>query len=89
MWSLPFLALSMAVVSLGMGFKNHTSEDQELLQVIGKWSIFSGILSFILFYSIGISPVPWVYNSEIYPLHLRGVGNGMATTMNWVCNFIL
>ena len=36
-----------------------------------------------------MSPVPWVYNSEIYPLHLRGVGGSIATTVNWVCNFTI
>ena len=28
-------------------------------------------------------------NSEIYPLHLRGVGNSLSTTANWVFNFVV
>ena len=35
--SLPVLALSMTVAGIGMGLRNHTDDDDELLQVIGKW----------------------------------------------------
>ena len=79
----------MATVAVAMGLKNHTDDDQELLQVIGKWLVLIGLLSYFIFYSLGMCPVPWVYNSEIYPLHLRGAGNSMATTTNWVSNFVV
>ena len=86
---LPLMALSMATVAVAMGLKNHTNEDQELLQVIGKWCVLIGILSYIVSYAIGMNSTPWVVNSEIYPLHLRGFGNSMATTTNWVSNFVV
>ena len=79
----------MATVAVAMGLKNHTDDDQELLQVIGKWFVLVGLLSYFIFYSLGMCSVPWVYNSEIYPLHLRGAGNSMATTTNWVSNFLV
>jgi SP family myo-inositol transporter-like MFS transporter 13 len=33
--------------------------------------------------------VPWVVNSEIYPLRYRGICGGMASTSNWVSNLIV
>ena len=39
MTTLPVLVLCMATVAVGMGFKNHTSEDRESLQVYGKWFV--------------------------------------------------
>ena len=36
-----------------------------------------------------MSPIPWTVNSEIYPLNVRGVGNGAAIATNWVFNFII
>jgi hypothetical protein len=40
-----------------------------------------------VFFSISLGPIPWTVNSEIYPLHLRGAGNSLATTVNWVSNY--
>lgn len=33
--------------------------------------------------------VPWVVNSEIYPLRYRGVCSGIATTALWISNLIV
>ena len=33
--------------------------------------------------------MPWVVNSEIYPLRYRGICGGMASTSNWVSNLIV
>jgi Sugar (and other) transporter len=53
----------------------------------GKWISLAGILLYLVFFSISLGPIPWTVNSEIYPLHLRGVGNSLATTVNWISNF--
>ena len=42
---------------------------------------------FLLCFSIGVSSTPWTINSEIYPLHVIGTANSIATTCNWVANF--
>ena len=47
----------------------------------------SGILLYLVFFAISLGPIPWTVNSEIYPLHLRGVGNSLATTVNWISNY--
>ena len=44
-----------------------------------------GLLSF----GVGMSPVPWAINSEIYPLRVRTVCVGIATAANWVTNFLV
>lgn len=33
--------------------------------------------------------VPWIVNSEIYPLRYRGVCGGVAAVANWVSNLIV
>lgn len=33
--------------------------------------------------------VPWIVNSEIYPLRFRGVCGGIAATANWTSNLIV
>lgn len=33
--------------------------------------------------------VPWIVNSEIYPLRYRGTGGGLAAVSNWISNLIV
>lgn len=41
---------------------------------------------YILAYAPGMGTVPWVLNSEIYPLRYRGLGGGIAAVANWCAN---
>ena len=38
---------------------------------------------------VGMGPMPWTINSEIYPLWARSTGNAAATTVNWVSNLVI
>ncbi|KAK4270961.1 hypothetical protein QN277_019724 [Acacia crassicarpa] len=44
---------------------------------------------YILAYAPGMGTVPWVLNSEIYPLRFRGAGGGIAAVANWSANLIV
>ncbi|XP_027368650.1 inositol transporter 4 [Abrus precatorius] len=44
---------------------------------------------YIVAYSPGMGSVPWVLNSEIYPLRFRGLGGGIAAVSNWCANLIV
>ncbi|KAL9139906.1 hypothetical protein ABFS82_14G001300 [Erythranthe guttata] len=49
--------------------------------------IFLGL--YIIVYSPGMGTVPWIVNSEIYPLKYRGLGGGIAAVSNWCSNLIV
>ncbi|KAI9122424.1 hypothetical protein K1719_006264 [Acacia pycnantha] len=53
------------------------------------WLALIGLGMYIIFFSPGMGTVPWVVNSEIYPLRYRGICGGMASTSNWVSNLIV
>jgi len=53
------------------------------------WLALIGLALYIIFFSPGMGTVPWVVNSEIYPLRYRGICGGMASTANWVSNLIV
>jgi SP family sugar:H+ symporter-like MFS transporter len=36
-----------------------------------------------------MSGIIWTVNAEIYPIHLIGVANSIATSFNWLSNFIV
>lgn len=44
---------------------------------------------YIIMYSPGMGTVPWIVNSEIYPLRYRGIGGGIAAVSNWTSNLLV
>lgn len=52
-----------------------------------------GQYAFIMLYNIcyGITwgPMPWLIPAEIFPLRTRSKGMALATTSNWIFNFII
>lgn len=56
-----------------------------------KYGAFAVVILalYIISYSPGMGTVPWIVNSEIYPLRYRGVGGGIAAVSNWVSNLIV
>lgn len=53
------------------------------------WLALLGLALYIIFFSPGMGTVPWVVNSEIYPLRYRGICGGIAATSNWISNLIV
>ncbi|XVE82653.1 hypothetical protein DITRI_Ditri16bG0023300 [Diplodiscus trichospermus] len=53
------------------------------------WALSLSIAStyiFVAFFSIGLGPVTWVYNSEIFPLKLRAQGASIGVAFNRLMN---
>ena len=74
----------VSLIVLGIGF--HTDAlPQGALGTIAIICLFVYIGSFA--YSLG--PGGWLINSEIYPLHIRGMAMGVATCANWLSNFLI
>ncbi|XP_020675104.1 probable inositol transporter 2 [Dendrobium catenatum] len=53
------------------------------------WIAVVGLALYIIFFSPGMGTVPWIVNSEIYPLRFRGICGGIAATANWISNLIV
>lgn len=44
---------------------------------------------YILFFGVSWGPVVWVMIGEIFPLNLRGIGMGIASSVNWLSNLLV
>ena len=76
-----------------MGAKECYSLNTQKVTVEGVYTCSSNDLYFLVIvavvmhsmaFSLGVGPVPWTVNAEIYPNWARSVGNSVATTSNWV-----
>lgn len=79
---LPILAMTIYLVSFAPG---------ELeIQNLSKCFHFSKTLLYVvLFLSLGMGPMPWTINSEIYPLWARGFCTSITTSASWLGNLII
>lgn len=53
------------------------------------WMIFMILCLYLLGFAPGMGPMPWCVNSEIYPTAFRGIGNSIATSVNWLANILM
>eukprot|EP01018_Ginkgo_biloba_P034287 Gb_16226 [translate_table: standard] len=53
------------------------------------WVALIGLGMYIIFFAPGMGTLPWIINSELYPLSYRGVCGGIAGTVNWISNLIV
>lgn len=44
---------------------------------------------FVISFGLGIGPISWTYNAEVYPLNVRALGVAIGMSINWVLDFVL
>src|SRR6218665_21610 len=54
-----------------------------------SWLSLISVIVFVVFFSFGWGPIPWLVTSEIIPARARGIVNGLATCINWVLAFVV
>ncbi|XP_066259015.1 facilitated trehalose transporter Tret1-like isoform X2 [Euwallacea similis] len=82
-------AISM-IVSLGVLGAYFFLKDATNIDV--KFLGFLPLASFIIYvlgFSLGHGPVPWLMMGEILPAKIRGTAASVATSFNWSCTFIV
>lgn len=88
--SIPFMVLGLLACALAFLFIRVGDPQAVDEPNAGPWSIVL-LLSMVLYvaaYAVGLGTVPW-QQSELFPLRVRSLGSGIATSTNWSSNFIV
>lgn len=64
--------------------KNSTSFNQTY-----GWIPIASIILFIIFFSLGLGPIPWLIMGEMLPFRVKGIASIIAASFNWFCAFII
>jgi SP family facilitated glucose transporter-like MFS transporter 8 len=48
-----------------------------------------GLSIFIVGFSLGLGPIPWLLVAEIFPTEVRGLASSVATATNWAASFLV
>lgn len=49
----------------------------------------TAMYAFVICFGLGIGPISWTYNAEVYPLNVRAFGVALGMTINWILDFVL
>ncbi|KAM4694041.1 solute carrier family 2, facilitated glucose transporter member 12 isoform 2-T2 [Discoglossus pictus] len=71
-------------------FKDFTvqSEMQEV-PVFLKWLCLASLLAYVAAFSIGLGPMAWLVQSEIFPVGIKGRAFALTSSMNWGMNLLI
>lgn len=78
-WSLSGMAVSLLISAIAL------FTESKVVDIIAIFSLMAYVASF----AIGMGPIPWLINAEIYPIAIRGQAMSLATFANWLSNYLV
>ncbi|CAK9830994.1 Facilitated trehalose transporter Tret1-2 homolog [Anthophora retusa] len=78
--------MSASLVALGYYFKQKDSGSD--VSSLG-WLPLTSLIVFMVAFSIGLGPVPWMLMGELFPSETKAVASSVAVMLNWMMVFIV
>ncbi|EAA44045.3 AGAP005563-PA [Anopheles gambiae str. PEST] len=80
------VAMIITLMTLGTFFymKNNGDDVSEI-----GWLPLAAFVVFVVGFSLGFGPIPWLMMGEILPGKIRGSAASVATAFNWSCTFVV
>lgn len=83
-----FVTITTLILGIYFTIKYRTSASEELLHELGFIPV-GALCLFVIGYSLGLGPIPWIISSEIFPTEVKSIASSTAGTLNWFLAFIL
>ncbi|XP_055612405.1 facilitated trehalose transporter Tret1 [Uranotaenia lowii] len=80
------VAMIITLMTLG-GFFYVKANGHDVSHV--GWLPLASFVIFVLGFSLGFGPIPWLMMGEILPGKIRGSAASVATAFNWSCTFVV
>ncbi|XP_062102402.1 sugar transporter ERD6-like 4 [Humulus lupulus] len=82
------MTTSLLVVAVAFYIEGIVSEETQLYKVMGVLSLV-GLVAVVIFFSLGLGPIPWIIMSEILPVNIKGLAGSAATFLNWLTSWAI
>jgi len=79
--------MTTTITALGIYFyfREYTTRDMDHL----GWIPLVSFIAYVIGFSIGFGPIPWLMMGEILPAKIRGSAASIATSFNWFTTFFI
>ncbi|XP_036326067.1 facilitated trehalose transporter Tret1-2 homolog isoform X2 [Rhagoletis pomonella] len=81
------LIMALATISMGIYFYMQ-DQDANSVATLG-WLPVVSLCVFIVLFSLGFGPVPWLMMGEVFAADIKGVAGSIAGTTNWALAFLV
>lgn len=81
------IAMTITLVTLGSYFYVKEVVEYDVSSV--GWLPLASFVLYVLGFSLGFGPIPWLMLGEILPSKIRGTAASLATSFNWSCTFLI
>ncbi|XP_003703873.2 facilitated trehalose transporter Tret1 [Megachile rotundata] len=78
--------MSASLVALGYYFQKKDSGSD--VSTLG-WLPLTSLIVFMIAFSIGLGPVPWMLMGELFPSETKAVASSIAVMLNWFMVFLV
>lgn len=78
--------MAASLVALGYYFKLKNAEED--VSTLG-WLPLTSLTAFMIAFSIGMGPVPWMLMGELFTAETKAVAAGLAVLLNWFLVFVV
>jgi len=80
-----FMAISTFILGLYFFLKTKTSFDVSAI----SWIPILAVCLFMVVFSMGYGPIPWMFLSEVFPRQISGYACSLCCMFNWLCVFLV
>lgn len=82
-------SVSMIITLVGLGAYFYVKDVAKIDVTSCGWLPLACLIIYVLGFSIGFGPIPWLMLGEILPSKIRGSAASLATGFNWACTFLV
>lgn len=79
----------MLTTGLLIGIYFYIKEGDETAVADIGWIPLLSVNVFIVCFSLGFGPLPWMMMSEVFASNIKEVASGLAVTLNWILVFVV
>jgi facilitated trehalose transporter len=80
------VSMIVSLMTLG-GFFYMKNNDLDTASL--GWLPLTSFVVYVIGFSLGFGPIPWLMMGEILPAKIRGSAASVATSFNWSCTFVV
>lgn len=80
-----FMAICTFFLGLYFFLKAKTDFDVSII----SWLPILSVCIFLVSFSLGFGPIPWMFMSEVFPRQITGYACSIACLVNWLCVFLV
>ena len=79
--------MTLSTFALGLYFYLKSTAKLDISGI--AWLPLLSVSTYIIVFSLGFGPIPWMLMAEIFPSKIKSTACSMACLFNWICTFVV